>query len=120
MPGYEAVLAEFSGYDAQVVGISVDSVFSHIAWQKSAEIGGLSYPLASDFYPHGAVARAYGVFREGPPIPGITERAIFIVDKAGKIAWARVYELSDLPNNAELFEALKAVKQADAKGAGGS
>jgi alkyl hydroperoxide reductase subunit AhpC len=120
MPGYEAALDEFSGCDAQVVGISVDSVFSHIAWQRS--LGGLSYPLASDFYPQGAVARAYGVYREGPPIPGISERAIFIVNKAGNIAFSHVYDLSTQPENEELFEALQGIKQAEqqAKGAGGS
>ncbi len=105
MPAYEADAARFADFDAQVVGISVDSVFCHMEWQKS--LGGLSYPLASDFYPHGGVAKAYGVFREGPPIPGITERAIFIVDKAGDIAFSKVYQLSDLPKNAELFEALE-------------
>lgn len=120
MPGYEAARDEFSGCDAQVVGISVDSVFSHIAWQKSPEIGGLGYPLASDFYPHGQTARAYGVFREGAPTPGISERAIFIVNKAGKIAWSRVYQLSDLPDNEELFEALQAVQQSEKKAAGQS
>lgn len=105
MPGYQVVLDEFARLDAQVVGISVDSVFSHTAWQKS--LGGLSYPLASDFFPHGQVAEAYGVFRPGPPIKGISERAIFIVNKEGKIAFARVYELSTVPDNVELFEALE-------------
>lgn len=104
MPGYQANLDKFAGFDAQVVGISVDSVASHIAWQKS--LGGLSYPLASDFYPHGKTAEEYGVLRTGPPIPGISERAIFIVDQEGKIAFAQVYQLSDVPPDEELFRAL--------------
>ena len=104
MPGYQAALDKFAGFDAQVVGISVDSVFSHVAWQKS--LGGLNYPLASDFYPHGEVSERYGVFRDSPPIRGISERAIFMVDKEGKIAWSRIYELSNVPDNQELFEAL--------------
>ncbi len=108
MPGYQADLEKFTGYDAQVVGISVDSVASHIAWQKS--LGGLNYPLASDFYPHGAVAELYGVLRTGPPLPGISERAIFIVDKAGKIAFARIYALSTIPDNGELFAALEQIE----------
>ena len=56
MPAYNAELDKFAGYDAQVVGIGVDSVFSHIAWQKY-EIGMLRFPLCSDFWPHGETAR---------------------------------------------------------------
>ena len=74
MPAYNSALEKFAGFDAQVVGISGDSIFSHIAWQEKA-IGILRYPLASDFHPHGNVAKTYGVFREGPPLPGISERA---------------------------------------------
>ncbi len=105
MPGYQANLDKISGFDAQVVGISVDSVFSHRAWQKS--LGGLEYPLASDFYPHGQVSQRYGIFRAEPPIAGISERTIFILDKEGKIADARIYELSTAPDIEELFEALR-------------
>jgi alkyl hydroperoxide reductase subunit AhpC len=105
MPGYQRDLEQFAGLDAQVVGISVDSIFSHLEWQKS--LGGFSYPLAADFYPHGGVAEQYGVLRTGPPIPGISERAIFIVDKQGQIAFSHVYDLSTLPENAELLEALR-------------
>ncbi len=108
MPGYQANLEKISGFDAQVVGISVDSVFSHMAWQKS--LGGLEYPLASDFYPHGQVSQQYGIFRTEPPIAGISERAIFIVDKEGKIVEARIYELSKVPDIEELFEALRKLR----------
>jgi alkyl hydroperoxide reductase subunit AhpC len=92
--------------DAQVVGVSVDSVFSHIAWQKH-DTGALRYPLCSDFYPHGETAKMYGAFREGDPIPGITERAVFIVDKAGKIAFSKVYDLGQQPPNEECFAVLR-------------
>ena len=105
MPRYETDREKFAALDAQVVGISVDSVWSHVAWQQS--LGGLNYPLASDFYPHGNTAQAYGVFRPGPPMPGISERAIFIVNKEGKIVFARTYALSDIPNNEELLEVLR-------------
>ncbi len=105
MPGYNADLAKFAGYDAQVVGISVDSIPCHIAFQKR-DVGLLDFPLASDFYPHGAVAELYGLLRLGPPIPGINERAIFIVDKQGKVVFARIYELGEQPENEELFEVL--------------
>ncbi len=106
MPGYNALMERFAGYGAQVVGSSVDSIYSHIAWQKK-EIGMLNFPLASDFYPHGGVAKAFGIFREGDPIPGINDRAIFIVGKDRKIAFCKVYPLDRVPDNDELFDALK-------------
>ncbi len=106
MPAYDADADKFAGFDAQVVGISVDSVFSHLAWQEKS-IGKLNYPLCSDFYPHGKVAQTYGVLREGPPIPGINDRAIFILDKTGKIVFSKLYELGEQPENEEAFEVLK-------------
>ncbi len=106
LPALNNDLERFGAYDAVVVGVSVDSIPSHTAWQKK-EIGILSYPLASDFYPHGDVARKFGILREGDPIPGINERAIFIVGKDGKLAFAKVYPLGQVPNNDEIFEALR-------------
>ena len=106
MPAYNADLDKFAGLDAQVVGISVDSIFSHIAWQKR-DIGLLKYPLASDFYPHGEVIKKYGVLREGDPIPGISERAVIVVDKQGKIAMSKVYELGDQPDMNDVWEVLE-------------
>ncbi len=106
MPAYDADADKFAGFNAQVVGISVDSIFSHIAWQEKS-VGKLNYPLCSDFYPHGKVAKTYGVLREGPPIPGINDRAIFIMDKQGKIVFSKVYELGEQPENEEAFEVLK-------------
>ena len=106
MPGYNSELERFAGYDAQVVGISVDSIPSHIAWQKK-EIGVMSFPLASDFYPHGDTARKFGILREGDPIPGINERAVFIVDKNGKLAFSRIYPIGQVPSNEDIFEVLR-------------
>lgn len=106
MPAFEADLAKFAGYNAQVVGISTDSVPCHVAFQKS--LGGLSYPLVSDKWPHGEVAKAYGIFPATKAAHlGINERAIFVVDKAGKIAWAKVYDLGEQPDNAEVLDTLR-------------
>ena len=113
MPAYNAELEKFAGYDAQVVGIGVDSVFSSIAWQKF-ELGMLNYPLCSDFYPHGDVARRFGVLREGDPIPGISERAIFIVDKQGQIAFSQVYPIPEVPDVEDIYVALRKLKGATA------
>ena len=106
MPAYNADLDKFAGFDAQVVGMSVDSIPSHIAWQKR-DIGILSYPLGSDFYPHGATAEKYGILRKGAPIPGINERAVFIIDKQGKIAYAKVRDLGEQPDNEDCFDVLR-------------
>lgn len=101
MPAYNADLAKFEGYDTQVLGISIDSVHTNASWAKS--LGGLDYPLLSDFWPHGAVAEKYGVMRED----GKTERALFIVDKEGKIAYIDVHDISLQPDNEDLFEVLR-------------
>ena len=102
MPAYEADLERFKGYDAQVLGISVDSVPSNAAWAKS--LGGLSYDLLSDFEPKGEVARAFGAYRDAD---GISERAIFIVDKEGRIAYKDIHDIGDQPDNEDLFEVLR-------------
>lgn len=86
--------------------MSTDSVFSHIAWQKF-EVGTLNYPMGSDFYPHGEVATRYGILRSGDPLPGINERAVFVVDKNGKIVFSKVYELGEAPDNEEALAALR-------------
>ena len=102
MPAYEADLERFKGYDAQVLGISIDSVPCNTAWAKS--LGGLSYDLLSDFEPKGEVAKKYGAYREKD---GFTEHALFIVDKQGKIAYKDIHDISDQPDNEDLFDVLR-------------
>ncbi len=81
---YNEVLPEFEHYGAQLVGISVDGVWSHRAFEKER---GLRFPLLTDFEPKGRTARAYGVYRERD---GFTERALFVADGEGKIHWSYV------------------------------
>ncbi|MDH4066241.1 MAG: peroxiredoxin [Acidobacteriota bacterium] len=102
MCGYQSDLSRFDAADATVLGISIDAQPSKSAWAQT--FGPISFDLLSDFYPHGDVARKYDVFREKD---GISERAIFVVDKTGKIAWAKVYDIPQQPDNADLFAALK-------------
>ena len=90
--------------------MSVDSVFSHVAWQKF-EVGQLNFPLGSDFWPHGQVARSYGVFREGEPLPGINERAVFIIDKEGIIRSVTILELGEVPDNDDAFAVLRELQK---------
>lgn len=107
MPSYEDDLSRFEEYNTQVLGISVDSIPSHKAWAKS--IGGISYPLLSDFYPHGKVSEAFGVLRTdaGQPAYGASERALFIIDKEGVVRWIDVHPIGEQPDNEELFEILR-------------
>jgi len=103
MPGYEAEMADFERYDAQVVGISVDSIPSHVAFAKS--LGGIEkYPLLADFHPKGEVSKRYGVWKDDK---GICERAIVIVDKLGVIRYIDVHDISEVPENAQLLEVLR-------------
>ena len=107
MPAYQVDLPKFAELGAQVVGISPDSPYCHIAWQRHV-IDWMDYPLLSDFWPHGEVAAKYGVRRENPiPLPGISERAVVVVDKEGKIAFTRIYELSAQPPHEEVFQVLR-------------
>jgi alkyl hydroperoxide reductase subunit AhpC len=117
MTAYSRDLEKFAALDAQVLGISVDSTWSHIAWQEK-EIGKLKYPLIADFFPHGETAQKYGVFRIGDPIPGINERAIFIIDRSGTIVFAQLYELGEVPENSDVMEVLQKLAQREEQPAG--
>ncbi len=88
------------------MGVNTDSVFSHIAFQKS--LGGLSFPLATDRWPYAKTAEAYGIFPASKhQIPFVNDRAVFIVDRSGRIAWLKVYELKQVPDNVEILDALR-------------
>jgi alkyl hydroperoxide reductase subunit AhpC len=88
-----------------VLDISVDSITSHIAWQRE-DIGPIGFPMCADFFPHAEVTNKFGILREGTPVPGIPERAAFIIDKQGKVAFTKIYPLDDLPKLDELLEEL--------------
>jgi len=109
LPAFDSDREKFAALNAQVLDISTDSIYSHLAWQKH-EIGTMHFPMCSDFYPHAAATQAFGIMREGPPLPGISERAVFIVDKNRKIVFAKVYPLDKTPDNAELLAVLKGLR----------
>lgn len=105
MPSYEARYAEFERHDAEVLGISADSIPSHVAFAKS--LGNIEkYPLLADFHPKGEVARKYGVWIDGK---GISERAVIIVDKQGRIAYIGVHAIGERPEIAQIIEELRAL-----------
>ena len=92
--------------NAQVVGVNTDSVPSHVAYQK--QLGGLSFALASDRWPYAAAAQAYGIFPPSRhPVPFFNDRAVFMVDGSGKIAWSKIYELKQVPDVSEILTALR-------------
>jgi peroxiredoxin len=101
MPSYQADLSRFESYDTHVLGISVDSVPCNKAWAKS--LGGISYDLLSDFEPKGEVARKYGAYRR----EGYAERALFVVNKEGRIVYKDIHKIDEQPDNEEIFEILR-------------
>jgi peroxiredoxin len=101
MSGYERELGRFEEAGAAVLGVSIDAQPAKAAWAKT--LGPISYDLLSDFHPHGEVAQKYGVFR---PKEGFSERAVFVIDKQGKIAWSRVYDIPEDPDSEDVLEAL--------------
>lgn len=91
----------FKAADAHVMGVSVDSVPCNEAWAKS--LGGVAYPLASDFWPHGAMLKAYGVLGDG----GMADRAVVVVGPDGLVEFVHVYGAAELPEPDEVLAALK-------------
>jgi len=83
VPGLEALKSEFQACNTQVLGVSIDSRFSHDNWAKS--LGGVSFPLLQDFHPKGDVAKKYGAYLEDK---GITDRATVIIDKQGVVRYS--------------------------------
>ncbi|MBC8143915.1 MAG: peroxiredoxin [Armatimonadetes bacterium] len=98
---YNEILPDFAKYDAAILGISVDGVWCHQAY---AESRGLHFPLLADFEPKGAVSKIYGVYHEQY---GISERALFVVDKNGVIVWNHVSELGVNPGADGILDALE-------------
>ena len=96
----------FDELNTVALGIGVDSVPSNKAWAEEMDIANTR--LLSDFWPHGEVARAYGVFREAD---GFSERANIIVDRDGMVVFARVYPTSQLPDFDEVMEFLEGMGQ---------
>lgn len=97
-------MKQFEQLDAQVMGISVDSVWSHKAY---ADKMGIRYPLLADFHPRGAMASKYGAYLDDK---GITGRSITIIDRDGNVAWNKNYEILTVPDVNEVAGALASVK----------
>ena len=101
-------MKSFERLDAEVLGVSVDSVWSHKAF---AEKMGIKYSLLADFHPKGAMSEKYGLYLGEK---GITGRAIAIIGKDGKVAWFKNYDIPVVPDLKEVEAALQNVKSASA------
>ena len=99
-------MKSFDQLDAEVLGVSVESVWSHKAY---ADKMGIKYSLLADFHPKGAMSEKYGIYLADK---GITGRAIAIVNKQGRVAWFKNYDIPVVPDVKEVASALSQVKAA--------
>ena len=98
---YNQVLSEFQKHQAELLGISVDGVWCHAAFAENRH---LHFPLLSDFEPKGEVARKYDAYRQGD---GYCERALFVIDRNGKITWSYLSPVSINPGADGILQALE-------------
>lgn len=98
---YNEILDEFRKFDAQVVGISVDSPWCHRAYVENRNI---EFPLLSDFEPKGDVSRKYGAYRAQD---GVSERALFVIDGNGVIRWSYLSPIDQNPGADGVLQALE-------------
>jgi peroxiredoxin len=97
---YQAVLPEFERFGAQLIGISVDGVWCHVAFAQDRN---LHFPLLADFEPKGQVSRAYGAYRAQD---GTSERALFVLDTDGIVRWSYVSPVAVNPGADGILNAL--------------
>jgi peroxiredoxin len=100
---YNEMRTFFHKYNAAVIGISVDSKWSHLAFEENRN---LHFPLLSDFEPKGAISKLYGVYNEGE---GQSRRALFVIDKAGVIQWSYLSPDGINPGADGIIEALEKI-----------
>ena len=108
---FNELIDEFRRYDAQMLGISVDSVWCHLAFAKDRNI---QFPLLSDFHPKGEVSMAYNAYREQD---GESERALYVIDPDGKIALAHISPVGVNPGADGVLDALERLQSRTAEAA---
>ncbi len=102
---FNELLPEFQRLNVEVIGISVDGVWCHLAFSKEKN---LKIPLLTDFEPKGEVAKKYGVYRKKD---GIAERALFLLDKDGIIRYSYVSPIGVNPGADGVLKALESISQ---------
>ncbi|MEF3698471.1 peroxiredoxin [Desulfolutivibrio sp.] len=103
-PGYNIARELFAAANAELVGVSVDNTPSQHAWVT--QMGGLWFPVASDFWPHGGLSGRLGILRP----EGVAERALFIIDEKGIIRYIDVHDINTRPDLGALITALRGIK----------
>jgi peroxiredoxin len=98
---YQELLPEFERFEAQLVGISVDGIWCHLAFAKDRH---LQFPLLPDFEPKGEVSRRYGVYRAAD---GTSERALYVLDRDGVVRWSYVSPVGVNPGADGILKALE-------------
>ena len=104
-PGYNIAKDIFNQYDAILLGITVDNIPTLFAWTN--QMGQLWFPVLSDFWPHGAVAKRYGVLRSN----GVSERALFVINKKGTIRYIDAHDINKRPPLEDLMSALEKMEK---------
>jgi peroxiredoxin len=102
---YNQILDEFRGLGAELLGVSVDGAWCHLAFAQDRK---LHFPLLADFEPKGHVARLYGVYREAD---GTSERALFVIDAEGVIRWSYVSPVGVNPGADGILRALESLER---------
>jgi peroxiredoxin len=102
---FNEILPEFQKYGAELLGISVDGAWCHAAYAKQ---NNFHFPLLADFEPKGAVCKQYGAYREEN---GFAERALFVLDNDGKIAWSYCSPVGVNPGADGILQALEDLKK---------
>ena len=104
-PGYNLVRNMFEDNDAILLGITTDNIPTLFAW--TSEMGKVWFPVLSDFWPHGQVARKYGVLRSS----GVSERALFVIDKKGIIRYIDIHDINERPDLEVLVTEMQKLKK---------
>ncbi|MGC9965480.1 MAG: peroxiredoxin [Syntrophobacteraceae bacterium] len=104
-PGYNLLRDMFEARNAVMLGITVDNIPTLFAW--TSEMGKVWFPVLSDFWPHGEVAGKYGVLRSN----GVSERAIFVIDRQGIIRYIDVHDINERPKMEILMAELDKLNQ---------
>jgi peroxiredoxin len=101
---FNEILPEFKKYNAELLGISVDNVWSHLAFTKEKN---LHFPILSDFNPKGKISKLYNAFDEKE---GVSERALYVIDKKGKVIWGYISPIGINPGADGILKALKDIR----------
>jgi peroxiredoxin len=103
--GYQVERPRVLASNAETVAVTVDSIMNTTSWER--EIGPFDFPICADFWPHGEVCARYGVLRGSGAEAGASERAVFVIDRGGRIVFRKIYGLEEVPPMEEILPMLR-------------